>query len=142
MKDRKVMHYAELHAKTNFSFLEGASHPDELVARAAELGYAALAITDRNSLAGVVRAHAAAKQVGLKLLFGAEITQDAARVARDRPGGVWAISPPDHSGTAPDGKRGMPTDVRRRGAARPRTVSRRDRRRELQIANCKLQSAK
>ena len=47
--------YAELHAKTNFSFLEGASHPDELVRRAAELGYAALAITDRNSLAGVVR---------------------------------------------------------------------------------------
>ena len=65
--------YAELYCKTNFSFLEGASHPDELVARAAELGYQALAITDRNSLAGVVRAHAAAKQVGLKLLIGAEI---------------------------------------------------------------------
>jgi error-prone DNA polymerase len=65
--------YAELRCKTNFSFLEGASHPDELVVRAAELGYHALAITDRNSLAGVVRAHAAAKQVGLKLLIGAEI---------------------------------------------------------------------
>jgi error-prone DNA polymerase len=65
--------YAELHCKTNFSFLEGASHPDELVARAGELGYHALAITDRNSLAGIVRAHAAAKQVGLKLLIGAEI---------------------------------------------------------------------
>lgn len=65
--------YAELHCKTNFSFLEGASHPDELVVRAAELGCTALAITDRNSLAGVVRAHAAAKQVGLKLLIGAEI---------------------------------------------------------------------
>ena len=65
--------YAELHCKTNFSFLEGASHPDELVARAAELGYHSLAITDRNSLAGIVRAHAAAKQVGLKLLIGAEI---------------------------------------------------------------------
>ena len=51
------MVYAELHAKTNFSFLEGALHPDELVCRAAELGYAAvLAVTDRNSLAGVVRA--------------------------------------------------------------------------------------
>ena len=48
--------YAELHCRTNFSFLEGASHPDELVHRAAELGYHALAITDRNSLAGVVRA--------------------------------------------------------------------------------------
>src|SRR5687768_12998553 len=65
--------YAELHCKTNFSFLEGASHADELVARAAELGYAALAITDRNSLAGIVRAHMAAKDCGLKLIVGAEI---------------------------------------------------------------------
>ena len=72
------MTYAELHAKTNFSFLEGASHPDELVGCAAKLGHAALAITDRNSLAGVVRAHAAAKEVGLKLLIGAEITPDDA----------------------------------------------------------------
>src|ERR1700751_3195886 len=68
-----VVRYAELHCKTNFSFLEGASHPDELVSRAAELGYAALAITDRHSLAGVVRAYEAAKEVGLKLLIGAEI---------------------------------------------------------------------
>ena len=66
--------YAELHLKTNFSFLEGASHPDELVHRAAELGYAAMTVTDRNSLAGVVRAHTAAKRMQLKLLIGAEIT--------------------------------------------------------------------
>jgi error-prone DNA polymerase len=66
--------YAELHCKTNFCFLEGASHPDELVQRAAELRYRALAITDLNSVAGVVRAHVAAKEVGLKLLVGAEIT--------------------------------------------------------------------
>ena len=66
--------YAELHCKTNFSFLEGASHPDELVCRAVELGYTALAITDRNSLAGVVRAHGAAKDLALKLLIGAELT--------------------------------------------------------------------
>ena len=70
--------YAELHCKTNFSFLEGASHPDEIVRRAAELGYRALAITDRNSLAGVVRAHGAAKDEGLKLIVGAEITPDDA----------------------------------------------------------------
>src|SRR5437016_1593556 len=57
--------YAELHCRTNFSFLEGASHADELVARAAELGYAALAVTDQSSLAGVVRAHVAAKEAGL-----------------------------------------------------------------------------
>ena len=66
--------YAELHCKTNFSFLQGASHPDELVTQAAQLGYAALAITDHNTLAGVVRAHLAAKQTGLPLLIGAQIT--------------------------------------------------------------------
>jgi error-prone DNA polymerase len=68
--------YAELHCKTNFSFLEGASHPDELVNVATSLGYAALAITDRNTVSGVVRAHAAAKHTGLKLLIGTEITPD------------------------------------------------------------------
>jgi len=75
---RRADCYAELRCKTNFSFLEGASHPDELATRAAELGYAALAITDRNSLAGVVRAHVAAKPLGLKLLIGAEITPEDA----------------------------------------------------------------
>ncbi|MSQ96506.1 MAG: error-prone DNA polymerase [Gemmataceae bacterium] len=68
------MKYAELWCKTNFSFLEGASHAEELASRAAELGCHALAITDRNSLAGIVRAHQAAKTAGLKLLIGAEIT--------------------------------------------------------------------
>ncbi len=68
------MKYAELHCKTNFSFLQGASHPDELVQRAAELSYEALAVTDVNSVAGVVRAHAAAKETGLKLIVGAEVT--------------------------------------------------------------------
>lgn len=66
--------YAELHCRTNFSFLEGASHPDELVQQAAQLGYRRLAITDRNSLAGIVRAHVAAKEMGLPLVIGAEIT--------------------------------------------------------------------
>lgn len=65
--------YAELHCRTNYSFLEGASHADELAARAAELGLSAIAVTDRNSLAGIVRAHVAAKEAGLKLLIGAEI---------------------------------------------------------------------
>ncbi|ARC88403.1 error-prone DNA polymerase [Rhodovulum sp. MB263] len=55
--------YAELCVTTNFTFLTGASHPEELVLRAAELGLAAIAITDRNSLAGVVRAHAALKEM-------------------------------------------------------------------------------
>jgi DNA polymerase III alpha subunit len=72
--NKSMIHYADLHCKTNFSFLEGASHADELVRQAAALDYRALAITDRNSLAGVVRAHIAAKEVGLQLIVGAEIT--------------------------------------------------------------------
>jgi len=63
--------YAELFCLTNFSFLHGASHAEELVERAVKLGYGALAITDECSLAGVVRAHGEAKQAGLKLLIGA-----------------------------------------------------------------------
>ncbi len=70
------LRYAELHCRSNYSFLEGASHADELTARAVELGYHALAITDRNSLAGVVRAHVAAREADLKLLIGAEIVLD------------------------------------------------------------------
>jgi error-prone DNA polymerase len=66
------MGYAELHCLSNFSFLRGASHPEELVARAAELGYAALAITDECSVAGIVRAHVAARDLGLKLVIGSE----------------------------------------------------------------------
>lgn len=64
--------YAELHALSNFSFQRGASHAEELAERAAGLGYRALAITDECSVAGVVRAHVAAKKHGLKLLPGAE----------------------------------------------------------------------
>ncbi|HRQ59510.1 MAG TPA: PHP domain-containing protein, partial [Azoarcus taiwanensis] len=67
--------YAELHCLSNFSFQRGASHPEELVERAAELGYVALAITDECSLAGVVRAHSAIKRksLPLKLIIGTEI---------------------------------------------------------------------
>jgi len=68
--------YAELHCLSNFSFLRGASHPEELVERAHALGYAALAITDECSLAGAVRAHLAAKEAGLPLLIGSEVTLD------------------------------------------------------------------
>ena len=66
--------YAELDIKSNFSFLRGASHPDELVYRAAELGYRAVALTDFNTLAGVVRAHEAAREAGIHLLLGARLT--------------------------------------------------------------------
>ncbi|BDI05071.1 error-prone DNA polymerase [Sphaerotilus microaerophilus] len=81
--------YAELCCRSNFSFLDGASHAEELVARAAQLGYAALAITDECSLAGVVRAHEEAKrqrQAGnpLRLLVGASFRLAA---GRSGPGG-------------------------------------------------------
>lgn len=65
--------YAELHVLSNFTFLRGASQPEELVRQAVELGYSALALTDECSVSGVVRAHMAAKEAGLeKLIIGAE----------------------------------------------------------------------
>ncbi|GAA5218094.1 error-prone DNA polymerase [Corallincola platygyrae] len=66
------MSYAELHCLSSYSFLRGASHPEELVAMAAQLDYKALAITDECSVAGVVKAHMMAKQVGLQLIVGSE----------------------------------------------------------------------
>ena len=84
------MPYAELHCISNFTFLRGASHPEELVLRAHELGYAALAITDECSLAGVVRAHVEAKQQRLPLIIGSEFRlEDGLRfllLASDRTG--------------------------------------------------------
>ena len=65
--------YAELHCRSNFSFLTGASHPEELIERAAALGYSALAITDECSLAGVVRAHVEAQAHKIHLVIGSEI---------------------------------------------------------------------
>ena len=65
------MNYTELQITTNFSFLRGASHPEELAEHAAALGYREIAITDRNSFAGIVRAHAAAKKMVSALLLAA-----------------------------------------------------------------------
>ena len=65
--------YAELQTTSNFSFLRGAAHPEELVARAAERNLNAIAITDRNTLAGVVRAHLAARETAIKLIVGARL---------------------------------------------------------------------
>ena len=65
--------YVELAVTSNFSFLRGASHPDELAARAAELGHAAIGIADRQTLAGVVRGHVAAKAAGIRLLAGSRL---------------------------------------------------------------------
>src|SRR5579859_6772303 len=62
------VNYVELQVTTNFSFLRGASHPEELVEYAANLGYKKLAITDRNTFAGIVRAHVAAKNLDIKII--------------------------------------------------------------------------
>ena len=71
--------YAELQVTSNFSFLEGASHAEELVQTAASLGHAAIAVTDRNTLAGIVRAHKAAEFAKLRLIVGCRLD------FRDRP---------------------------------------------------------
>ena len=65
--------YAELQANTNFSFLRGASHPEEMVLQAAAFGHAAIGIADRNSLAGVIRGHTAAKEAGIRYCVGARL---------------------------------------------------------------------
>ena len=65
--------YAELHCLSCYSFLRSASHPHELVERAAALGYRALAITDECSFAGIVKAHVAAKEAGIQLIIGSEL---------------------------------------------------------------------
>ena len=82
--------YVPLWCKSHFSLLEGASAPEELVTRAHELGLQALALTDRDSLAGAPRAAAHARKLGLKLLYGAEVHLTAQRritlIAKDRLG--------------------------------------------------------
>jgi error-prone DNA polymerase len=65
--------YAELQVTTNYSFLRGASHPEELFAQAAVLGLPALGITDRNSLAGIVRSHQRAEEAGVRMVAGCRL---------------------------------------------------------------------
>ena len=65
--------YAELDVTTNFTFLRGGSHPEELVATAKALQLDAIAVTDSNTLAGIVRGHLAAKEVGIKFIVGARL---------------------------------------------------------------------
>ncbi|HKH61277.1 MAG TPA: PHP domain-containing protein, partial [Flavitalea sp.] len=67
------MKYTELQISTNFSFLRGASHADELVDQAADYGYSEIGITDRNSFAGLVRAHVAAKAKGIQIIPGVRL---------------------------------------------------------------------
>jgi error-prone DNA polymerase len=82
--------YVPLWCKSNFSFLEGASHPDELVEEAHRLGLPALTLTDRDGVYGIVRAHVKAREIGLQLIIGAELrVEDGSTVvllAQDRTG--------------------------------------------------------
>ena len=82
--------YAELRCRSCYSFLEGASHPEELVARAAELGLSALALADRNGLQGIVKAHVEAKRLGFPLQVGAELA--VADLGRGRPGWLTLLA--------------------------------------------------
>src|SRR5215467_3826099 len=97
-------HYAELQVTTNFSFLRGAAHPDELVLTAAALGHEAIAITDRNSFAGIVRAHHAAKEVGIRLAVGCRLDKhygrglDLATVPAEEPAVYEMLSRADSLG--------------------------------------------
>src|SRR4249919_3506187 len=84
--------YAELHCHSNFSFLDGASHPEELADEAARLSLAALAVTDHDGLYGVVRFALAARAAGLPTVFGAELTLDALRT----PPNGYADPPGEH----------------------------------------------
>jgi error-prone DNA polymerase len=95
--------YAELHCHSNFSFLDGASHPEELVTEAARLGLEALALTDHNGFYGIVRFAEAARAVGLPTVFGTEVTltpglADLQRVARSEADTLFQVD----TGELPD----------------------------------------
>src|SRR2546422_210185 len=86
--------YAELHCHTNFSFLDGASHPEELVDEAARLGLAALAVTDHDGFYGIVRFALAAQAYGMPTVFGAELTLE--QTGGPANGGGVADPPGEH----------------------------------------------
>jgi error-prone DNA polymerase len=81
--------YVPLWCKSNYSFLEGSSHPDELIEEAHQFGLRALALTDRDGVYGMVRAHVKAQELGLRLIVGSEVTlfdgSTLVLLAMDRP---------------------------------------------------------
>ncbi len=112
--------YAELHCLSNFSFLRGASHPEELVERAQAQGYAALALTDECSVAGVVRGHLAAKEARPASSSSAASSRwptAEARAARHRPRELRRPRAADHARPAQCDQGQLRADARRRRAA-------------------------
>src|SRR5215470_137895 len=88
--------YAELQVASNFSFLRGASHPDELAIQAAAMGCRAIAVTDLNTLAGVVRAHVAAKEMGIQFVVGCRVELAALRLDALMPRASMPFFPFNH----------------------------------------------
>src|ERR671925_1800852 len=102
-RDSLHVPYAELHCHSAFSFLDGASHPEELVEEAARLGLQALALTDHDGMYGVVRFAEAARAVAVRTVFGAELTVGATRVPNgiaDPEGDHLVVLARDHYGYA------------------------------------------
>ncbi len=113
--------FAELAAMTNFSFLRGASHPEEMVARAAELGLAGIGIADRNTLAGVVRAHVFARENKAALAGMRVVPRRAARLRRrdagrprlsEGPRGLRPALPDSHRGKSARAEGRVPARAR------------------------------
>ena len=118
--------YAPLWCRSNFSFLEGASHPEELIEEAHRLGLPAIAVTDRDGVYGMVRAHVKARELGVKLLAGATLTIAApgaglvpSPVGRARAAGL-------HATLDEEGVPAMSTARRGRTRRAPKRVSRAD----------------
>jgi error-prone DNA polymerase len=111
IKPETIIPYAELHCHTNFSFLDGASHPEELAEEAARLGLNALAVTDHDGFYGVVRFSQAARELKLPTIFGAELSLD--------------LSQPQNGAADPEGRHLLALAHGTEGYARlARTISR------------------
>jgi len=108
--------YAELHCHSNFSFLDGASHPRHLVGRAAELGYTALALTDHDGFYGAPRFRLAAEEAGLATVYGVEVG-----LARERkaPSGAIGVGGVCRGSGFPGTPDAPPPAPRRLGATSP-----------------------
>lgn len=117
-----MVRYAELHCHTNMSFLDGASHPAELVGVAAELGYTALGITDHDGFRGAAKVHQAAQQIGLPIVYGTEVglpvgPSRGGEVSLMEPGLGGSVGPP-FGGKVPPPKAGVGGSEPRRGRVR------------------------
>jgi len=115
-----MVRYAELHCHTNFSFLDGASHPHALVEQAAALGYAALGVTDHDGFRGAVKVHQAAKVLGMPVVYGTEVGMPR-EAAEDDP----VVVKPD-AADKPSGAPGRRGRIRRMHGSKPTSLPTRD----------------